>query len=83
MIRMIHDYYVMIEGQNIFDRLVKNNLRTYDTIWKNVTGQGDKYTTGFLLDFLYFIIEEAKETIVDFSLGTVRVYQDNIKIISI
>ena len=83
MIRMIHDYYVMIEGQNIFDRLVKNNLRTYDTIWKNVTGQGDKYATGFLLDFLYFIVEEAKETIVDFSLGTVRVYQDNIKIISI
>ena len=24
-----------------FDQIVKNNLRTYDNIWKIATGQGD------------------------------------------
>ena len=27
---------------------------TYDNIWKIETGQGDDYTTGFLLDYNYF-----------------------------
>ena len=29
-------------------------LRTYDNIQKIATGQGDDYTTGCLLDYLYF-----------------------------
>ena len=44
----------MIDGQNIFDQPVKNNLRTYDSIWKISIGQGDDYTTGCLLDYNYF-----------------------------
>ena len=32
----------------------KNDIRTYDNIWKIATGQGDDYITGFLLDYLYF-----------------------------
>ena len=31
----------------------KNDIRTYDNIWKIATGQDD-YITGFLLDYLYF-----------------------------
>ena len=27
---------------------------TYDNIWKITTGQGDDYTTGCLLDYIYF-----------------------------
>ena len=27
---------------------------TYDNIWKIATGQGDDYTTGCLLDYIYF-----------------------------
>ena len=85
-------------------------------MWKITTGQGDDYTTGFLLDYnyfikhhkmiaidlskqrafdadpklikqinvtvnlsganlrvMFFIIEEVKETILDFSQGTVKV----------
>ena len=38
----------------MFDRPVKNNLRTYDTIHKIINGQGDDYTTGRLLDYSYF-----------------------------
>ena len=108
----------MIDGKNVFHRPVKNNLRTYDNIRKIVTGKGDDYTTGCLLDYnyfnnyykmividlskqqtldtdpkaiqqinftgnliregnanttMFFIIEETKETIFDFSQGTVKV----------
>ena len=99
-----------------FDQPVKNNEVTYEDIGKNATGQGDDYTTGCLLDYIYFknyykmiavdlskqqvldadpkaiqqinftanldragntriyfILEEAKETVLDFSQGTVKV----------
>ena len=39
----------MINGKNFFDQPVENNLRTYDNIRKNATGQGDDYTTGCLI----------------------------------
>ena len=48
------DYNVMIDGKNVFDQLVKNNIWTYDNIRKISTGQGDDYTTGCLLDYNYF-----------------------------
>ena len=44
----------MIDGRNISDQIVKNNLRTYDNIRKITTGQADDYTTGFLLDDPFF-----------------------------
>ena len=31
----------------------KNDLETYDKVWKNVIDQGDDYTTGFVLVYLY------------------------------
>ena len=42
----------MIDGQNIFDHLVRNNLITYDSIQKNATGQGNDCTTCCLLDLI-------------------------------
>ena len=44
----------MINGQNFFDQPLKNNLRLNNNIGKIVSGQGDDYTTGCLLDFGYF-----------------------------
>ena len=44
----------MIDGRNLFDQPVKNNLITYDNIRKIATGQGDDYTTGCLLDYNYY-----------------------------
>ena len=44
----------MIDGRNLFDQPIKNDLKTYDNIRKIVTGQGDDYTTGCLLDYSYF-----------------------------
>ena len=112
----IKDYNVMIDGKNLFDQLVKNNKVTHGNIRKIATVQRDDYTTGCLLDYIYFknyykmiavdlskqqaldadpkaiqqinftanldragnttmffIIEEAKETVLDFSQGTVKV----------
>ena len=106
----------MINGENLFDQLKKNNKVTYENIRKIATGQGDDCTTGCLLDYTYFtntykmiaidlskqqalhadpraiqqinftanldragntrvhfILEEAKETILDFSQGAVKV----------
>ena len=50
----IKDYKVVIDGRNIFDQPVKNNLTTYDNIRKFATVLGDVYTTGCILDFNYF-----------------------------
>ena len=36
----------MIDGHNVFDQPVKNNLITYDNIWKIATDVGDDYKTG-------------------------------------
>ena len=40
----------MIVGRIFFDQPVKDNLITYNNIWKIETGQKDDYTTVCLLD---------------------------------
>ena len=49
----IIDCNVMIDGQNFFDQPVKDNLKTYDNIWKIPTGQVDGCTTCCSQDYLY------------------------------
>ena len=44
----------MINGENVFDQPIKNNKVTYENIRKIAIGQGDDYTTGFLLNYPYF-----------------------------
>ena len=47
----------MIDRRNL-KRFIKSPLkkyiRTHENIWKIVTGPGDDYTTGCLLNYLYF-----------------------------
>ena len=50
----IKDYNVIIDRKNVFDQPVRNNKITYENIRKIATGQGDDYTTGCLLDYIYF-----------------------------
>ena len=112
----LKDYNIMINVENVFDQLIKNNKVTYENIRKIAIGQGDGYTTSCLLDYpnfkdsykmitvdlskqkaldadpraiqqinfttnldragktrIYFILEEAKETILNFAQGTVKV----------
>ena len=58
----IKDYSIMIDGKNLFDQPIKNNLKTYENIRKITTGQGDDYTTGCLLDYNYFTNYRFKQT---------------------
>ena len=50
----IKNYNVMINGENFFDQLIKDNKVTNENIRKIATGRGDDYTTGCLLDYPYF-----------------------------
>ena len=45
----IKNFNFMINGENVFDQPIKDNKVTYENR-KIATGQGDYYTTGFLLD---------------------------------
>ena len=40
----------MLDGKNVSDQPVKNDLITYENMRKIATGQEDGYTTGCLLD---------------------------------
>ena len=107
----------MIDGENFFDKPIKNDKITCENIRKIATVQGDDYTTGCLLDYnyfenyykmiavdltkqqaldfdpkaiqqinftanlnraantrIYFILGEVKETVLDFSQGTLKVF---------
>ena len=44
----------MVDEKNFFDRPVKNDKVTHENIRKIITGQGDDYATGCLLDYTYF-----------------------------
>ena len=44
----------MSDGRNFFDQPVDNDIKTYESIWKITTGQGDDYTIGCLLEYSYF-----------------------------
>ena len=78
----IKDCNVTIDGRNFFDQRINSMSKTYENIREIATGKGGDYTTGCLLDYpldraenrtLFFLIEEAKETIFEFSQGTVKV----------
>ena len=50
----IKDYNIKIDGKNFFGHPVKNHLITYENIRRIATGQGNDYTTGYLVDCNYF-----------------------------
>ena len=50
----IKGYNFMINGCNVFNQPVKNEMRTYGNIRKIATGQGDHSSTGCLLDYAWF-----------------------------
>ena len=50
----IENYNIEIDGRNFYDQPINDSIKQYDEIRKISTGQGDDYTTGCLLDFVYF-----------------------------
>ena len=50
----IKNYNAEIDETNFYDQSINDLIKQYDEIRKISTGQGDDYTTGFLLDYVYF-----------------------------
>ena len=50
----IENYNMEIDGRNFYDQLINDSIKQYNEVRKISTGQGDDYTTGYLLDFAYF-----------------------------
>ena len=52
--KFIKNYNIEIDGRNFYDQSINDTIKQYDEIRKISTWQGDDYTTGCLLDFVYF-----------------------------
>ena len=52
--REIKNYNVLIDGRNFYDQPINDLIKQYKEIRKVLTGYGDDYTTGCLLDYAYF-----------------------------
>ena len=50
----INNYDLLIDGRNFYDQPINDLLKQYDEVRKVSTGYGDDYTTGSLLDYVYF-----------------------------
>ena len=50
----IKNYNIEIDGRNFYHQPTNYLIKQYDEVRKVLTGQGDDYTTGCLLDFAYF-----------------------------
>ena len=50
----VKNYNIKIDGRNFYDQWVNDLIKQCDEV-KNISiGQGDDYTTGCLLDYVYF-----------------------------
>ena len=50
----IENYNIEIDGKNFYDQPINDSVKQYGKVRKVSPGQGDDYTTGYLLDFAYF-----------------------------
>ena len=50
----IENCNIKVDGKNFYDQPINDSIKQYDEIRKISTGQGDDYTTDYLLDFAYF-----------------------------
>ena len=50
----IKDYNVLIDGRNFYDQNISDDFKKYEELRKVMTGKGEDYTTGSLLDYDYW-----------------------------
>ena len=50
----LEKYNVIIDGRNFYDNPIESDIGKYRELKKVMTGKGEHYTTGYLLDFNYF-----------------------------
>ena len=51
----ITNYNVLVDGRNFYDQPINDQIKKYDEVRKVMTGKGDDYTNGSLLDYYYFL----------------------------
>ena len=47
----IKDYNVLIDGRNFYEKNITDGVKKYEELRKVMTGRGEDYTTGSLLDY--------------------------------
>ena len=50
----LNKYNIIIDGRNFYDNPIESDIEKYRELKKVMTGKGEYYTTGSLLDFKYF-----------------------------
>ena len=50
----IKDYNVLIDGRKFYDQNISDEFKKYEELRKVMTGRGEVYTTGSLLDYDYW-----------------------------
>ena len=50
----IKNHNIETDGRNFYDQSINGLIKQYDKARKLSKGQGDDYTTGCLLDYVYF-----------------------------
>ena len=50
----IKDYNALIDGRNFYDQNISDDFKKYEELRKIMTGRGEDYTTGSLLDYDYW-----------------------------
>ena len=50
----IKDYNVLIDGRNFYDQNIFDDFKKYEELRKVMTGRGEDFTTGSLLDYDYW-----------------------------
>ena len=51
----ITNYNVLTDPRNFCDQQINDQIKKYNEVRKVFTGKGDDHTTGFLLDYYYFL----------------------------
>ena len=50
----IKDYNILIDGRKFYDQNISDDFKNYEELRKVMTGRGEDYTTGSLLDYDYW-----------------------------
>ena len=50
----INNYNLLINKRNFYDQSINDLIKQYDEVRRVSTRRDDDYTTGFLLDYVYF-----------------------------
>ena len=50
----IKDYNVLIDGRNFYDQNINDSITRYTELLKFTTGRSEDYSTGCLIDYVYY-----------------------------